>query len=79
MSLFPVVFVIMLLLVAAMAVGVIFGRAPIAGTCGGLNQMAGGGPCEICGGDPQRCDAVDDDAVPDVEPAPELGRDAMDR
>ena len=35
MSLFLVVFPVMLLLVAAMAIGVMFGRKPIAGTCGG--------------------------------------------
>ena len=39
MSLFPIVFLVMLLLVAAMAIGVMFGRKPIAGTCGGLNMM----------------------------------------
>ncbi len=58
-----VVFLIMLALVAAMSIGVIFGRKPIAGTCGGLNMMltggAGGGSCEVCGGNPARCDAND--------------------
>ncbi|MDZ7826515.1 MAG: (Na+)-NQR maturation NqrM [Gammaproteobacteria bacterium] len=37
----------------------IFGRKPIAGTCGGLNNMTGGGSCEICGGDPNRCEGDD--------------------
>jgi hypothetical protein len=64
MSLFPIVFLVMLALVAAMAVGVLFGRKPIAGTCGGLNMMGDGGACEICGGDPNRCEEVDEDAVP---------------
>lgn len=63
MNLFFIVFPIMLLLVAAMAIGVIFGRKPIAGTCGGLNNMVGGGTCEICGGNPQRCDAETPPAV----------------
>lgn len=31
---------------AAMSVGVMAGRAPIRGSCGGLN----GGGCELCGG-----------------------------
>ena len=35
---------------------VIFGRQPIKGSCGGLAQL-GLGSCEICGGDPARCEA----------------------
>lgn len=57
-----VVFLVMLALVTAMSVGVIFGRKPIAGTCGGLNMMygaEGGDGCKICGGDPNKCDSSD--------------------
>lgn len=43
-------------LMAAMAIGVIFGRKPIAGTCGGLNNMGSKGECEICGGNPTKCE-----------------------
>lgn len=46
----------MLVLFAAMAIGVMFGRAPIKGSCGGMSAMAGGGTCSICGGDPVKCD-----------------------
>ncbi|MEE4380997.1 MAG: (Na+)-NQR maturation NqrM [Pseudomonadales bacterium] len=60
MTLVLLVFAIMLLLVAAMAVGVIFGRKPIAGTCGGLNNLGEGGQCELCGGDPARCESESD-------------------
>lgn len=76
MNLFFIVFPIMLLLVAAMAIGVIFGRKPIAGTCGGLNNMVGGGSCEICGGNPQRCDAENPPAAADDSRGPALGHDA---
>lgn len=54
-------------LMAAMAIGVIFGRKPIAGTCGGLNNMGTKGECEICGGNPNKCEEA---------PASELGYDA---
>ena len=37
-------FVIIALAVSAMAIGVIAGRSPIKGICGGLN----GGGCELC-------------------------------
>ncbi len=39
-------FAVMLAVIGAMAIGVINGRAPIAGSCGGLN----GGKCELCTG-----------------------------
>lgn len=74
-----VVFVVMLALVAAMSVGVIFGRKPIAGTCGGLNNMYGQNPdggCKICGGDPNRCDSADDETPQAVRA---LARDATRR
>ena len=37
-------FVVMLAVVAGMSIGVINGRRPIKGSCGGLN----GGRCELC-------------------------------
>ena len=49
-------FVVLMLVVAGMAIGVINGRAPIAGSCGGLNNIGINGACEICGGDPQKCE-----------------------
>ncbi|MCC5872505.1 MAG: (Na+)-NQR maturation NqrM [Gammaproteobacteria bacterium] len=75
MTQFLVVFVIMLGLVAAMSIGVIMGRKPIAGTCGGLNMMGADGSCEICGGDSTKCEAADDAA----EAKGELGYDATRR
>ena len=48
MSLFLVTFGIMMIAVAGMAVGVIFGLSPIAGSCGGLNAVDGSGACQSC-------------------------------
>jgi hypothetical protein len=37
-----------------MALGVIIGRKPLRGTCGGLRALGGdGSPCEICGAPPE--------------------------
>lgn len=38
-------FAILLIVVAAMAIGVLFGRSAIKGSCGGLNQVGLSGSC----------------------------------
>jgi uncharacterized protein len=56
MTIFLAAFGIMLLIVAAMAVGVIFGRKPIAGSCGGMSAIGMDSACDICGGDKKKCE-----------------------
>ena len=56
MSMFLVSMLVIGLVMAAMAVGVIMGRAPIKGSCGGMGALGIDTACDICGGDPQRCD-----------------------
>ena len=50
--------VIVLLLIAGMAIGVIMGRKPLKGSCGGVAVALGeeNYTCDICGGDPNKCD-----------------------
>lgn len=50
-------FILMLVLVAGMAVGVLFGRKPISGSCGGMKALGMGVSCEICGGNPDLCES----------------------
>lgn len=57
MAEFVLTFIIFAAVVLAMAVGVLHGRAPISGSCGGLNNMGEAGACEICGGDTSKCDS----------------------
>tara|TARA_B110000438_G_scaffold29280_1_gene28394 strand:- start:465 stop:590 length:126 start_codon:yes stop_codon:yes gene_type:complete len=38
-----------------MSVGVIFGRKPITGSCGGLQGLDPDRECELCGGNPSKC------------------------
>ncbi|MGM0571255.1 (Na+)-NQR maturation NqrM [Marinobacter sp.] len=61
MGTFLLALLIVGLLVAAMSVGVIFGRKPITGTCGGLGAAGITGPCEICGGDTSKCENSEDE------------------
>ncbi|MFZ5722760.1 MAG: (Na+)-NQR maturation NqrM [Pseudomonadota bacterium] len=56
---------LMLFVFAAMAIGVLAGRRPIQGSCGGLSALTG--PCEVCGGDPAKCDAA---SAPDRKQSP---------
>ena len=54
--------VIFALLIGLMAIGVLMGRKPIAGSCGGVGAALGeeNYECEICGGDPMKCDETAD-------------------
>lgn len=56
MELFIVVFVVMAVLMAMMAVGVIFNNKPISGSCGGMSALGMDVACDICKGDPAKCD-----------------------
>jgi hypothetical protein len=52
-------FLIMGLIMAGMAVGVMAGRAPLKGSCGGLSAVGIEGRCEICGDDPSLCEKTE--------------------
>ena len=56
MELFLISVLVFGLVIAGMAVGVIAGRSPIKGSCGGMGALGIDTACEICGGDPRRCD-----------------------
>lgn len=56
MTIWLLVFGAMLLLVAAMSIGVLMGRKPISGSCGGLNNLGLKDGCEICGGKDEVCE-----------------------
>lgn len=47
MGTFILTFVLILLAIAGLALGVIFGRAPIKGSCGGVSCIKGG-DCGAC-------------------------------
>ena len=55
------VFGLMLLVVLGMAVGVIMGRKPIAGSCGGIANLGIEKECSICGGVREKCEEVNRD------------------
>lgn len=56
-------FCVVALLVVAMSVGVIMGRKPLKGSCGGVGAALGedNRACDICGGSPDKCEAANAD------------------
>nr|WP_298248849.1 (Na+)-NQR maturation NqrM [uncultured Halomonas sp.] len=84
MTIWLMAFAFMLLVMAAMSVGVIMGRKPIAGSCGGLNQLGLKDGCEICGGKDDVCEeenrkAVSERRRSDESRGADLGYDATRR
>ncbi|QIB67357.1 (Na+)-NQR maturation NqrM [Kineobactrum salinum] len=56
MTVFVLSVVIIALIMSIMAVGVLSGRGPIKGSCGGIGALGMDTACDICGGDPKRCE-----------------------
>ena len=56
MDIFLVVFIVMMVLVIAMSVGVILGRKPISGSCGGMSALNMEVACDVCKGDKTKCE-----------------------
>ncbi len=53
---FILAFVFIALMVAGMALGLIFKGRPLKGSCGGMSSLGMETACEICGGDTKKCD-----------------------
>lgn len=75
---FAITLVVLLSIIAIMSVGVMMGRKPIAGSCGGVGAALGeeNYVCDICGGDPNKCD---ENTVTKSPESPSLGYDAAGR
>jgi len=67
-------FLLLGFVIIAMSIGVLLGRKPIKGSCGGIGAALGEKDynCDICGDDPNKCDdqqsriKFDDNMVVDV-------------
>ena len=56
MTMFIVTFCALMVIVIAMAVGVILSNKPIKGSCGGMAALGIDSKCDICGGDTKKCE-----------------------
>ncbi len=72
-----IVFLVMLLVVFGMSIGVIMGRKPIAGSCGGIANLGIEKECSICGGSREKCDEVNAQASQEADT--DLAYDATKR
>ncbi len=76
MGTFLLVLFIVILLVAAMSIGVMFGRKPISGTCGGIGALGISSSCDICGGNTQKCKEENERLENEGKGAEDLAYDA---
>ena len=56
-------FVVLLILVGGMAIGVIMGRKPISGSCGGMTALGMDVACDVCKGDAEVCETEQQKAI----------------
>lgn len=68
MAIFLVTFCVMTLVIVAMSVGVLLGRKPITGSCGGVGDALGENDyvCDMCGGDEAKCEELKREGMPDA-------------
>lgn len=76
MATFLLVLLIVVLVVAGMSIGVIFGRKPISGSCGGMGALGISTSCEICGGNAQKCEEENQRLANEGKSASDLAYDA---
>ncbi len=75
MSIFFITFAVLILFFIAMSVGVLMGRKPLKGSCGGVGKALGEKDytCDICGDDPNKCEQEQDRITEDS-----VGNTALD-
>ncbi|WP_152207470.1 (Na+)-NQR maturation NqrM [Marinobacter changyiensis] len=76
MGTFLLVLLIVGFLLAAMSVGVIMGRKPISGTCGGIGALGLDQACDICGGNTKKCEEENDRIATEATQTKTLAYDA---
>ncbi|MBB3168501.1 (Na+)-NQR maturation NqrM [Simiduia aestuariiviva] len=68
-----ITFIVLGLVIVAMSVGVLLGRKPISGSCGGMSALGMEVACDICGGDKGKCEK---ETSKSEAQAPDLSYDA---
>lgn len=50
--------IVIVLAVGGLSIGVLMGRKPIQGSCGGLSNLTGQQGCDLCGGSRDKCNEL---------------------
>jgi len=76
MQMFMLTLLVLGLIVLIMSVGVIMGRKPIAGSCGGMSALGMETECDVCGGNQEICETEQQKNQAKNQQAKELSYDA---
>ena len=76
MQMFFITLFVLGLIMLIMAVGVIMGRKPIAGSCGGMSALGMETECDVCGGNQEICETEQHRHQRTSQEGKELGYDA---
>jgi len=76
MQMFFITLFVLGLIMLIMAVGVIMGRKPIAGSCGGMSALGMETECDVCGGNQEICETEQQRNQRTSQEGKELGYDA---
>lgn len=66
----------MTVVIVIMSVGVLFGRKPVQGSCGGMNNIDGLNECEVCGETSQNGFL---DCIEEPKPSRSMFRNALEK
>lgn len=70
-------FAVIALIITGMAVGVLCGRKPITGSCGGMSAIGMISDCDICGGNKDICETEQEKKAGNASARTDLAYDAM--
>ncbi len=73
-----IAFIAFVLFFVLMSVGLFFKGEPLKGSCGGVAKLMGNDECEICGGDPVKCDEENDKQAEDRKQRRQQKREQKD-
>lgn len=59
-----IAFFAFILIFIAMAIGLLIQNKPLKGSCGGVARLMGKEDCDLCGGNPLKCDEVNNRVGP---------------
>ena len=81
MSTLIISFVVLLFVIIGMSIGVLMGRSPLKGSCGGVGAALNDPDyvCDLCGNDPAKCEEEQRKDTKNITNKTELGYEVASR